>query len=275
MSCNDVLVSVADIAPVILRSARNVLTPGFTTGERVIPHYQIQYIQDGFGTISIDDKEYKMRKGMLCFWGPGTKHQISSDPNQPLIILGIQFHMSHTLQPVRFTDFSGFPPVTIVHAQARIEALLRDIVKEYMGQRIYWEESAGALCKTLLLLLARQSIMSDGEGDVSWQMTEMILKFIEENYREPLTNEAIAKQFHFHPAHVNKLVITSTGVSLHQYLMNFRISQAVELLLSTSMSIQEIADAVGYKNIHYFSRIYKKKMGISPTMTRRQALSVK
>lgn len=270
MNKHSIPISLADIDPIILRSARNVLDPGFTTGERVIAHYQIQYIQDGCGIISVNREVYPVRKGMLCFWGPDMVHEISSDPTQSLTILGVQFHLIRTWQPVHFVDFSGYPHALAVHAQARVEALLLDIVKEYTGQRLYWEASTGALFKALLLLLARQTNLSVGEADAAWQTTELILKFIEDHYMEELTNEAIAKQFHFHPAYVNKLVSKSTGLSLHQYLMNIRMNQAAEMLQSTFMSIQEIADAVGYSSIHYFSRVFKKKMGVTPTMARQQ-----
>lgn len=102
-------------------------------------------IQDGCGTISVNKEVYPVRKGILCFWGPDIVHEISSDPTQPLTILGVLFHMTCILQPVQFLDFNGYPHVQVIQAQAQIEALLLEIVKEYTGQRLYWEASTGAL----------------------------------------------------------------------------------------------------------------------------------
>jgi len=53
------------------------------------------------------------------------------------------------------------------------------------------------------------------------------------------------------------------------YLQELRMSAAKSLLLMTTMSIQEVTDAVGYQSIHYFSRLFKKKYGKSPTQWRK------
>ncbi|WP_168121242.1 AraC family transcriptional regulator [Paenibacillus sp. HB172176] len=257
----------SQIDPFVIRSARNLLEPGFSTGPRTISHYQLQYIQEGEGTIRVNDREYAARKGALFFWGPNTPHQITSDVNNPLIILGLQFHFVSSGCPVRFTDFPGYPTEWMITTQARIDALLLDLANEYALQRLYWQETANSLCRVLLLLLARQ-IQQLSPSTGVWETTEQILRFMQEHYHEPLTNDKIAKAFHFHPSYVNKLISIATGQTLHQYLVNIRINQAVDKLYTTNLSIQEVAESVGYANIHHFSRLFKKKMGVSPSELR-------
>lgn len=261
--------SLADIQPVILRSARNVLQPGFRTGIRVIPHYQIQYIQEGRGSVSIGGETHAAARGMLFFWGPGTRHSIESDTKDPLVILGAQFHLSPAMKPVRFFDFGGFPPAVRIRTQARVESVLMEMAREYREQRRYWQQAAGSLCKTFLLWLAR--LDAGSASGRALENADLILQFIHERYMEPLTVGAIAKHFHFHPSHVNKLVMNATGRSTHQYLLHVRMNQAVELLHSTNLSVKEIAAMVGCPNLPYFSRLFKKKIGISPSDLRRNA----
>lgn len=258
-------IKLAEVSPLVLRSARNELEPGFSSGVRVIQHYQLQYILSGNGFMEIAHQKYEVSKGMLCFWGPGVKHVILSSRKQPLVILGVQFHLTRTKKPVVFEDFEGFPPRFSVHSPASVENMLFEIIQEFTSQRLYWEETASALCKALLLLVARQIRINDRFPSTSWKVTEEILSYIHDSYHLPLNNQTIAAHFHFHPAYVNRLVSQATGLSLHQYVINVRINRAVELLHSTSMNIGEIAAAVGYQNIHYFSRLFKRKMGIPPS----------
>ncbi|MFD0958175.1 helix-turn-helix transcriptional regulator [Paenibacillus chungangensis] len=256
-----------DLSPVLIRSARNVLRSGFDTGIRVIGHYQLQYIQDGSGTINVDGHSYAVGKGMLCFWGPGIQHRIVANTEKELVILGAQFHLVPEAVPVTFRDSPDFSPLYNVHAQSRVEALLLEIAREYAGQRLYWRETTSSLCRLLLLILARQTTMKVNNQGVA-AVADRVIDFIQERYREPLTNETLAQQFHFHPSYLNKLVQAATGLSVHQLLIHIRINHAAEHLHTTTMTISEIAEAVGYSDLPYFSRLFKKKMGVSPSVFR-------
>ena len=61
-----------------------------------------------------------------------------------------------------------------------------------------------------------------------------------------------------------------TGVTPTQYLLSLRISNAQSLLESTSYNVTEVAEIVGYQNPLYFSRLFKKQCGVSPTEFRKQ-----
>jgi transcriptional regulator GlxA family with amidase domain len=56
-----------------------------------------------------------------------------------------------------------------------------------------------------------------------------------------------------------------TGVAPHKYFMELKIMRAKELLLATDKSIKEISFELGFQSIHYFSRIFKNKTGVSPS----------
>jgi AraC-like DNA-binding protein len=64
-------------------------------------------------------------------------------------------------------------------------------------------------------------------------------------------------------------MVLNTGSSLHQYLLNYRISMAIELIESTYGSITDIAYQVGFKDISHFSKYFKKKTGRAPSEFRR------
>ena len=61
-----------------------------------------------------------------------------------------------------------------------------------------------------------------------------------------------------------------TGTTPTQYLLSLRISNAQSLLESTSCNVTEIAEIVGYNNPLYFSRLFKKQNGVSPSLFRKQ-----
>jgi YesN/AraC family two-component response regulator len=103
---------------------------------------------------------------------------------------------------------------------------------------------------------------------------DLLLDYIHTNYDQPLSNDKIGKRFNFHPNYINKLMVLHTGTSLHQYLINFRLSKAANMLQSSSKSISEIAYSVGYKDINYFSKAFKNKYGESPSSFRSRLLGL-
>lgn len=93
---------------------------------------------------------------------------------------------------------------------------------------------------------------------------DLILDYIRENYTRPITNKEVAEHFNFHPVYINRLIIKYTGTSLHRYLIDYRISMAINLLQNSGRSITEIAYKVGFKDVNYFSKYFKKTVGLSP-----------
>lgn len=110
-------------------------------------------------------------------------------------------------------------------------------------------------------------IQKSGGGQEGCRGDE-IIKFLTQNYMRNITNQDIARCFHYHPDHINRIVYSYTGMTLKQYIIDLRIRAAIDLLLHTDLDISEIASEVGYENVYYFSRIFKKKTGYAPSCFR-------
>ena len=90
------------------------------------------------------------------------------------------------------------------------------------------------------------------------------INYIEQNFQNNITIEDIAKVCGINRSYFGKIFRRSTGRSPQEFLMNYRMIKAAELLKLTSLSIADISSAVGYENQLHFSRAFKKKYGISP-----------
>ncbi|MEK5465724.1 AraC family transcriptional regulator [Paenibacillus sp. FSL R7-0210] len=99
-----------------------------------------------------------------------------------------------------------------------------------------------------------------------------VITYIRENYAEPVTLDSLAEVFNFSAYHLSSLFKEHTGVSPIDYLIRYRLDLASELLMTTNASVGEIAASVGYKDVYYFSRIYKKRKGVAPAYHRNSEL---
>ena len=92
--------------------------------------------------------------------------------------------------------------------------------------------------------------------------------FMWNNYARKLSLEEIASHAHLNPQYFSVLFKRETGESVVDYLTNLRIEQAKTLLKETLLPINELAQTVGYEDPDYFSRVFRKRCGISPRQYR-------
>jgi len=96
-----------------------------------------------------------------------------------------------------------------------------------------------------------------------------VVKYIEENYADDeLSLNSIAAHVNFSPSYLSMVFSQETGDTLIHYLTEFRMNKAKELLKCTCKKSSIIAAEVGYKNPHYFSYLFRKTQGVTPTAFR-------
>lgn len=91
-----------------------------------------------------------------------------------------------------------------------------------------------------------------------------VFRFIEENYWQPITLCDIAQSVGYSPAYLTNLVRQQTGKSVHRWLVERRMAQAICLLQKTEQTIGQIAETIGYQDVCHFSRYFRQFYGDSP-----------
>lgn len=95
--------------------------------------------------------------------------------------------------------------------------------------------------------------------------SKRILKYLNEHYTEDLLYEEVAEKIGISYSYLRKIVKDTTGKSLNDYINKIRIEKVKVLLITTEMTIEQIAKEVGYHNVQSITRYFKKFEGITPT----------
>ena len=96
------------------------------------------------------------------------------------------------------------------------------------------------------------------------------MDFIATNYRENLTVADISRALFVSSTHLSQVFKSMLGVSLIQYLINYRIEEAKKLLENTDLMVYSVAEMVGFPDFRHFSKTFHKNVGVSPTEYRRR-----
>ena len=138
---------------------------------------------------------------------------------------------------------------------------------DIMSATLQSEENAMAYVVKIIekALELRESVASNRYGDV----VDAVIKYIDENYAdEELSLNLLASHVNFSPNHLSMVFSQQTGQTFIKYLTDYRMNKAKELLKCTGKRSSVIAMEVGYKDSHYFSYLFKKTQGMTPTQYR-------
>jgi YesN/AraC family two-component response regulator len=114
-------------------------------------------------------------------------------------------------------------------------------------------------------LIHRQKLSSEAQ-----RITRKAMVYIHEHYTDPIGREDIAQHAGVSEGYLSRCFTQETGLSLIHYVARYRIQQAKQLLNTSDMSITDIAMEVGFSDSNYFSRAFRKEVGISPLEYRRK-----
>lgn len=186
------------------------------------------------------------------------------------------------LQLMREAGWDGYAAiVTGYNDFAYAQQAIRLEVFEYILKPVFPEDIAALLQRTKKLLnrdrLKMDKLRSEieakfqsenpGEEDDGHLPTYIgqAKAYIKEHYAEPLTLTQVAKTVSVHPVYLSSRFAQYCGQNFMEYLTNYRIIKAKELLEHTNLQIQEIATRVGYLDTAYFSRIFRRECGVTPS----------
>ncbi len=250
--------------------------PGHSFGPMARNHYLFHYIISGTGTLMADNTKgetqtYSIKSGQGFLIFPGQITTYYAAHNLPWEYVWIEFDGLRVKELFDLTEFSKDTPVYHPHSKELREQMMNEML--YIVHNA--QESPFHLIGHLYLFLDYLTRSSKSTRLIqSSRMSDYYIKeaihYIEQNFQNNITIEEIASVCGINRSYFGKIFRSSIGHSPQEFLMNYRMVKATELLKLTSLSIAEIGSAVGYENQLHFSRAFKTIYGISPREWRKQ-----
>ena len=102
-------------------------------------------------------------------------------------------------------------------------------------------------------------------SDLGTNTFEHVVNYINAHFDEDIQLGKLAKKYNFELTHFSKSFKKKIGVNYVDYVSNLRVNAAKKYLVDTDMSIEEIAERVGYHDVNYFRELFKKNAGMTPS----------
>ena len=105
------------------------------------------------------------------------------------------------------------------------------------------------------------------------RIVQEVKAYIQQNYAQRITLDLAARQVFLNPTYLSKIFSEVEGSGFSDYLIQVRIEQSQKLLLDVHKRIYEISEEVGYQNVKYFMKLFKRQVGMTPSEYREKQLS--
>ena len=206
----------------------------------------------------------------LTLLGEFNIHLVITDIIMP-VMTGLEFlhYVHHHFPNVYVAILSGHANFT--YAQ---EALCSDAI-DYVLKPITKEKIENLLLNAKIKLDTQYQLLS--ESNLSGKTAEQILNYarnyIKEHFSESIDLNSLASQLGISSAYLTKLFNKYEKSTPNKYLTQLRISQAKHLLINSDLTIKEVGESVGYDSQFYFSRIFHKQVGLTPSEYRKKDIN--
>jgi AraC-like DNA-binding protein len=213
------------------------------------------YVLGGVGRLTLGGRQRELTSGTGVVFGPGDEPVADHDPRRRLLVFGLHFEAAgDVVPPGQWCD---------VRDPSLATALARHCDTGYRrGDPFGLRQSH--LCLEQLLYLLWEDAVRPAPGPVDRALDE-ITRAIREDPGHRWTVAELARRAALSRAQFTRRFTAHTGVSPIRYLIQARVDRARSLLTETNMSVTQVAATLGYPDIAYFSRQYKRYTGHAPT----------
>ncbi len=239
----------------------------YTIHRRTFPYYSIEYVVHGSGYLKLQDQTFDLNSGAVFSYGPGVPHDITNDPDAPLVKYFVDFwgkqatSLLHSckLQPGRVARV--FPP-----------NILSSLFDELVQSGLQQGRRNGELCVKLLECLALKITGANaplkGIETLAYATYQHCRQRIEKDFIKLRNLDQIAAECHADKAYLCRLFRRYDQQSPYQLLLRFKMNHAAERLQQQGILVKQVAQETGFTDQFHFSRVFKNILGLAPNSFR-------
>lgn len=245
---------------------------------------ELIYVKKGRGIISVDFQEYTVASPAIVLILPGQLHALFQYKQESMEYENIIFHPDMLLTKKSDICSASFI-LPLLHGQISVPTIFTPAFSFYadiaapidscdeicrvkpQGYELYIK---GQLYQFLYILNSRcQDLSIPPKDRRSLDKMKPILKYMENHYMEKITIAEIADVAGFSQSHFMRYFKETMGTTFIDYLRDYRLTMAARLLAASESAILAVSEEVGFDNLSYFNRAFKKKYKMTPREYRR------
>ena len=238
---------------------------------RILDSYYVVYITKGEGMLeSAKGKPVKIEAGMCFLLFPGVWHRYKPHPTSGWEEYWVGFNGDYPRQLMNTTLFTPQNAIIEVGLNEELLMLFHSLIKMVKTAEVGYRQAITGIVLQILSLIFTVSRYKTTETDLRSKLISKAKFLLQESIETPVNLEEMVKELPMGYSSFRKAFKSLVGVSPNQYHLELRLDKGKDLLMSTNLTINEVAFKTGFSSIFYFSRLFKKRNGVPPKHFRNQ-----
>jgi len=237
---------------------------------RILPEFQVVYITRGQGTF--ESKELgrkKIEAGTVFFLFPGVWHRYMPLPETGWKEHWISFNGVQPKTLKRHNIFSPERAVLEIGLDETLIQLYQQIMELIESEKIGYKETIATLSYQIIAQIIAKEKSKKFSGKEIETTIQTAKALMVDRIDQQINSEELSHELGVGYSWFRRMFRHYTGLSPTQYFLQLKLNKAKELLVGTSLSIKEIAVITGFDSQYYFSKFFKKRIGMSPIQLRK------
>jgi AraC-like DNA-binding protein len=237
---------------------------------RTIQHHELVFVTGGKGSIITEKKRYQVKEGMLFYICPNVLHSIEIDAEEPICFLSVHFSYAHvSFNDSKWAIRDEVEMLPLHSAQElkdyyHIDDIFRKLVDSWNAKLPGYEFITKTLFQQLLIAIF-QNIRKQNQNYSTSLKVEKIIKYMHHNINNRVTLTELSEMVQLSSTYLSRAFKETTGYSVIEFFNKIKIDKAKELIIEGNKRVKDVAQALGFTDEFYFSRIFKRMEGISPS----------
>lgn len=236
----------------------------FRERKEPISQHVLLYCVEGEGWYKVKDKTHKLKANQYCVLPAHEPHAYGTSETAPWTLYWVHFCGPHGDVYAQGADL---PQDIVSSVNSRIsernnvfDAIMHTLEQGYGLEHLRY---ASSMLHYYLASMRYLNIYREG-GNAETNMVSGAIHYMQEHLEKRLQLQEIAKFTGYSASHLSAVFRQQTGLSPINYFNQLKVQRACQLLISTSLRINQISMAVGINDSYYFSRLFTRQMGLSP-----------
>lgn len=244
---------------------------GWRHEERVNNSYELIIPLEGTLSLTVGDENLSITPNSIAIIPPNTRHIGTNACSEFIRFNWIHFTIENAttskinLLTQELLNEIGMilPTFSTALAMSRIHVIVSQLLDIYQitGPKSYLDN---LLCNVLYEISMQETILIQ-ENISTTAAFQPVKEWIRIHATEPLKLAQLATFFGYNPSYLSRVYRQKMGITITNEIKNYRIAQSKAYLLNTNLTIDEIANEVGYQDAKYFMRTFKKRESITPS----------
>lgn len=232
--------------------------------------WQLLYVEAGEITLKLGDTPQTVKKGSIILYPPHQPQYYYYHKEHKPIIYWVHFSGRDVVDTLHHYNITTNQNVFYVGVNLVLSTLFRQIINELQLRNVKYEEMTVLKLNEIFLQINRSFNNTTAKVTDSSDLVKAAKVYFSENYNQEINIASYANSLNMTPCWFIQKFKQYTGFTPTQYILSVRLTTAQNLLKNTKYNISETAEAVGYTNTFYFSRLFQKHFGICPSKYKKQ-----